>query len=120
MEALDVNVKALYYTTVVFLSLLDAGNRRHTSMSEPSSQVITISSYVGASTHALGLDELVNSLSYSSSKAAATHLGKTFASLLARWEIRSNVIEPGFFPSGALLGIHTVCVLTCEQKCQHG
>ena len=102
-EALDVNIKAIYYTTVAFLGLLDAGNKRHSAPDVPTSQVITVSSYVGLSSHALGADELVNSLSYSSSKAAATHLGKTFASLLAPWKIRSNVIEPGYFPSGASL-----------------
>ncbi|KAH8119228.1 NAD-binding protein [Phellopilus nigrolimitatus] len=93
-KTFDVNVTAVYYTTVAFLELLDAGNRRATSPEEPTSQVITISSIGG-----LRRDEFVFSISYSASKAASNHVGKLLANTLRRWKIRSNVIAPGLYPS---------------------
>jgi len=38
-------------------------------------------------------------LAYNASKAAAAHLGKMLATLLADWGIRSNVVCPGPYPS---------------------
>lgn len=34
-------------------------------------------------------------LAYNASKAAAAHLGKMLATMLAEWGVRSNVIAPG-------------------------
>ena len=96
----DVNVTAVYYTTVAFLGLLDSGNKRHASPDEPRSQVITISSVAG-----FRRDGEINSASYNASKAAATHLGKTFASLFVPYKIRSNVIAPGIYPSGKVFSV---------------
>jgi len=63
----------------------------------PSSQVITISSSGG-----FRRDDKVFSIPYTLSKAASTHLGKMLANLLMGTGIRSNIIAPGFFPSGTL------------------
>lgn len=65
------------------------------------SQVITISSGGG-----FRKDESVFSVSYTLSKAATTHLGKMLAHFLKDWQIRSNVIAPGIFPSREY-NIHT-------------
>lgn len=88
------NVSAVYYTTVAFLGLLDEGNKRGV-LPGVSSQVITISSLA-----ALRRDEKQLSASYSASKAAVIHLAKIFVSLFKDFEIRSNIIAPGIFPSG--------------------
>jgi len=87
-----INVAGVYYTTVAFLELLHEGNKRFPD--KPTSQVITISSIGG-----FRRDSKVFSLSYSTSKAAVTHLGKTLANVLKDWHIRSNVIAPGVYPS---------------------
>jgi len=93
-KTFEVNVTAVYYTTVAFLELLDAGNKRAASSDEPTSQVITVSS-IGA----LRRDDKVFSLSYSASKAAVLHLAKILVNTLKRWRIRSNIIAPGIYPS---------------------
>ena len=76
------------------LELLDAGNRRG-NMRGCTSQVLTVSSLGG-----FRRDERNFSVSYTLSKAAAIHLGKMLAHFLKDWQIRSNVIAPGIFPSG--------------------
>ena len=96
----ELHAKAVYYTTVAFLSLLDAGNRRHSSPNEPRSQVIVVSSVGGHRQSGFSSDGSSCSFSYNSSKAAATHIGLMFSTLLTPWKIRSNVIVPGFYPSG--------------------
>ncbi|KAH8201061.1 hypothetical protein TruAng_004757 [Truncatella angustata] len=57
------------------------------------SQIITVSSISGFERHGM------TGLAYSASKAGATHLGKVFATMLVQWNIRSNVIIPGLYPS---------------------
>jgi len=91
-DTFKVNVTAVYYTTVAFLELLHEGNKRGNR--DAWSQVITISSLI-----AFRKDEQVQSMSYTLSKAAVTHLGKTFAHFFKDWKIRSNIIAPGLFPS---------------------
>ncbi|GJE97661.1 NAD(P)-binding protein [Phanerochaete sordida] len=88
-----VNVTAAYYTTVQFLALLDAGNRRPHAPGV-TSQVVTVASLAG-----FRRDEKNFTVSYAVSKAAAVHLGKLLANMLKGWQIRSNVIAPGIFPS---------------------
>lgn len=97
-KTFEVNVTAVYYTTVAFLELLDAGNKRATSEDEPSSQVITVGSIGG-----FRRDDKVFSLSYSASKASVMHLSKILVNTLKRWKIRSNIIAPGLYPSGMLI-----------------
>ncbi|KAH7885189.1 NAD(P)-binding protein [Phlebopus sp. FC_14] len=60
----------------------------------PTSQVITVSS-----SGAFRVDARVLSVSYTLAKHANMHLGKLLANLLADWNIRSNVLCPGVWPS---------------------
>ena len=92
--AFEVNVAAVWYTAVCFLDLLDAGNKRGNTPGV-TSQILTVSS--GG---AFRKDDKVFSVPYTLSKSAATHLGKMLAHFLKDWQIRSNIIAPGIFPSG--------------------
>ncbi len=92
-ESFQVNTSAVWYTTVAFLELLDAGNKKE-NMRDVPSQVISITSGGG-----FRKDDKVFSMSYTLSKTAATHLGKMLAHFLKDWNIRSNVVCPGIFPS---------------------
>lgn len=113
-----VNTTAVAGVTTAFLGLLDKGNARRgwqtgklQSDSEPrgrdmkaagegiseddirTSQVISVSSIAG-------FNRIITAgMAYTASKAGATMLGKTFASLLSPYGIRSNVICPGIYPS---------------------
>ncbi|CDO72162.1 hypothetical protein BN946_scf184970.g14 [Trametes cinnabarina] len=93
-DAFDVNVTAAWYCAVAFLDLLDAANKRG-NIPGVTSQIITVSSGGG-----FRKDDKVFSVPYTLSKAAATHLGKMLAHFLKDWNIRSNVVAPGIFPSG--------------------
>ncbi|RNJ56204.1 hypothetical protein D7B24_007587 [Verticillium nonalfalfae] len=88
----DVNVSAVWYTTMAFLALLDAGNKREGGVPQ-SSQVIVTSSIGAFNKTAPG------GWAYGQSKAAATLLSKHLAGVLPRWDIRANCIAPGLFPS---------------------
>ncbi|KZT11782.1 NAD-P-binding protein [Laetiporus sulphureus 93-53] len=92
-KTFQVNVASVWFCTVAFLELLHKGNERSVA-SGITSQVITISSLA-----ALRKDSDLFSLSYGLSKAAVTHLGKTMAHYFKDWQIRSNIICPGIFPS---------------------
>ncbi|KAF8587683.1 NAD-binding protein [Ramaria rubella] len=92
-KTFEVNVTGVYYTTVAFLDLLDKGNK-HGSLPGVTSQVITTTSIAG-----FRRDGKVLGIAYSTSKAAVTHLGKILANLLKDWQIRSNLIAPGIYPS---------------------
>lgn len=94
----DVNVSAVWYTTMAFLALLDAGNKRSEMKKReggapPSSQVIVTSSIGAFNKTAPG------GWAYGQSKAAVTLLAKHLAGVLPRWDIRANCIAPGLFPS---------------------
>jgi len=82
-----VNTSAVFFSIIAFLPLLDAGNK--TGNVEQKSQVIATSSIGGLSRTAMG------GYAYGPSKAATTHLMKTFATSLVPFGIRSNVIAPG-------------------------
>lgn len=58
------------------------------------SQVITISS-----SGSFRVDARVLTISYTLAKQACTHLGRLMANILADWNIRSNVLCPGVWPS---------------------
>ncbi|EUC39953.1 hypothetical protein COCMIDRAFT_31009 [Bipolaris oryzae ATCC 44560] len=96
----NVNVTGIWLTTIAFLELLDAGNKRKNFAAQ--SQIVTIGS-IGAFQRLLG-----TSFSYNPSKAAATHLAKMFATNFAQWGIRSNVIAPGVYPSEISAGTNTM------------
>lgn len=107
----EVNVTAVYYTTVAFLELLDAGNKRPEKQpGAPTSQVVTTSS-IGA----FRRDENTFSMSYNASKAAVLHLGKILANTFKRWQIRSNIIAPGLFPSGNCIVSILYRIITLES-----
>jgi len=92
-QTFKVNVAAVWFCTVAFLELLHLGNA-HSKPRGITSQVLTVSSLAS-----FRKDSGVFSLSYTLSKAAVTHLGKMMAHYLKDWEIRSNSIAPGLFPS---------------------
>ncbi|KAI2628266.1 short chain dehydrogenase [Xylaria nigripes] len=87
----NVNISSVWYTTMSFLKLLDAGNSR--ANLEQKSQVVAISSISGFN------KENTGGFSYSQSKAACTHLIKQLSLVLPQWDIRANVICPGLYPS---------------------
>lgn len=86
-----VNTTAVFYTIVAFLELLDKGNKAKNV--EQKSQIIAISS-IGAFNRVP-----LAGYAYGSSKAGVTHMMKQFATQLVQYDIRSNVIAPGLFPS---------------------
>ncbi|KAI0518130.1 short chain dehydrogenase [Xylaria bambusicola] len=86
-----VNTSAVWYTTMTFLKLLDAGNAR--ANVEQKSQVVAISSIGGFNKTNTG------GFAYGQSKAACTHLIKQLSVVLPQWDIRANVICPGLYPS---------------------
>ncbi|KAH6704848.1 short chain dehydrogenase/reductase family [Verticillium dahliae] len=94
------NVVATWYTTMAFLRLLDAGNRKGNVRQK--SQVVAITS--------IAAFNKVNTagFAYSQSKAACTHLMKNLAVALPRWEIRANMICPGrqYFELSSSFVIH--------------
>lgn len=84
------NVAAIYFMTVAFLPLLEAGTK---SSKGYASSVINISSISG-------LTKLSqNHMAYNSTKAAAIHLTRMMATEFAKLKIRVNTIAPGVFPS---------------------
>ena len=107
-----INTTSVIGVSAAFLKLLDAGNSRRgfetgkmsnegqaRERKKPiegidqddlrTSQIITVSSIAAFNRF------VTAGLAYTSSKAGAVALGKTLASLLAPWGIRSNVICPG-------------------------
>ncbi|RWA11276.1 hypothetical protein EKO27_g3834 [Xylaria grammica] len=91
-----VNASAVWYTTMSFLKLLDAGNSR--ANVEQKSQVVAVSSIGGFNkTNTGGFAWLT--ASNGQSKAACTHLIKQLSVVLPQWDIRANVICPGLYPS---------------------
>lgn len=86
-RAFDVNVRGVYFTAVAFLGLLDAGNKKG-NVSQ-GAQVVVISS-IGAFNRVP-----LAHFGYNSSKAAALHLVKQFATIFSSLGIRFNAIAPG-------------------------
>lgn len=103
---LDTNVAAVFLTTVAFLELLDAGNKRRAE-GKPTSQVIAIGS-VG------GLTRFTDSFIYNASKAAVHHLMKNLGSFLVPHDIRTNIIAPGCKLFSALI-LPGIVLITCGQ-----
>ena len=86
-DTLETNVAAVFTTSMAFLELLDAGNKRR-EKGLPTSQIIYIGS-VG------GLNRFTSSFVYNASKAAVHHLMKNLGTFLVPFDIRTNVIAPG-------------------------
>ncbi|KAI0898833.1 NAD(P)-binding protein [Annulohypoxylon nitens] len=87
----NVNTSAVWYTTVAFLKLLDAGNKKGNI--EQTSHVIATSSIAGLNKINTG------GFAYGQSKAACLHLVKHLSVVLPQWDIRANAISPGLYPS---------------------
>ncbi|KAF7559930.1 hypothetical protein G7046_g4221 [Stylonectria norvegica] len=90
-ETFAVNTTGVFNTVAAFLELLDEGNKRGNLKQR--SQVIATSS-IGAYNRqpALGY-------AYGGSKAAVLHIFKQLSTSLAPFNIRANVIAPGFYES---------------------
>jgi NAD(P)-dependent dehydrogenase (short-subunit alcohol dehydrogenase family) len=88
-KVLDTNLKAPFFLTQAFLSLLKAGATR----ARPSC-VINIGSIDG-----INVPRLAPNYAYGPSKAAIHHLTRVLAVLLAREGILVNSIAPGMFES---------------------
>ncbi|KZF21030.1 NAD(P)-binding protein [Xylona heveae TC161] len=91
-STLETNTTATFYSVVAFLKLLDEGNKKG-NMGLTKSQVIATSSISSYSR------VITSGYAYSASKAAVTHLMKAMATNLVPYDIRSNVIMPGVYPS---------------------
>ena len=87
-------VTSVYFTTVAFLPLLQAGLKPNGGPLEPLGvSVITISSMSGLMRHAQG------HFSYNAAKGATVHLTKLMSAEFQRANIRVNSVAPGYFPS---------------------
>ncbi|WYZ37126.1 hypothetical protein EsH8_II_000632 [Colletotrichum jinshuiense] len=89
-ETFAVNTTGVFFTVAAFLELLDEGNKR--SSFKQRSQVIATSSIGAYNRNPLGY-------AYGSSKAAVVHMFKQLSTTLVPFNIRANVIAPGFYPS---------------------
>ncbi|KAK8014597.1 hypothetical protein PG990_007893 [Apiospora arundinis] len=90
-QTFAVNTSAVWYTTMAFLPLLDAGNKKGNVWQK--SQVVATSSIAGFNKVNTG------GFAYGQSKAACTHLMKQLSVSLPTFDIRANVICPGLYPS---------------------
>ncbi|KAH7015988.1 hypothetical protein B0J12DRAFT_714715 [Macrophomina phaseolina] len=126
VDTLRTNTASVALVSAAFLHLLDAGNRRRgweggrvgldktrrrswqaevhgtqgiDEADTRQSQIVTVASIAGFNRH------VTAGVAYSASKAAAVHVGKSLATLLREWGVRSNVIAPGVYPS-AMTGEH--------------
>ncbi len=91
-ETFAVNVTGVLYTSIAFLKLLDAGNKKQNVTQR--SQIL-ITSSMGAFFRSME----VPGAAYVTSKAAVNNLIKSLAQCLAKFEIRVNGIAPGIFLS---------------------
>jgi NAD(P)-dependent dehydrogenase (short-subunit alcohol dehydrogenase family) len=91
-----VNATSVYYTSLAFLELLDAGNKHSPNIH---SQIIATSS-IGGFSRLSGA-----SFAYSSSKAAVTHMVKMMSTAFVPFGIRCNVLAPGLVQSELAAGV---------------
>ena len=89
-KTFDTDVTAVYFTTVAFLPLLQAGTQKRGHLS---ASVIVISSMSGIMRHSQG------HFSYNTAKGATVHLSKLMSAEFQKARIRVNSIAPGYFPS---------------------
>ncbi|CAJ2512365.1 Uu.00g053800.m01.CDS01 [Anthostomella pinea] len=89
----NTNVTSVYFTTVAFLPLLQAGISPKGPLEPYAASVITISSMSGIMRHAQG------HFSYNTAKGATVHLTKLMSAEFSKAKIRVNSIAPGYFPS---------------------
>jgi len=84
------DVSAVYFTSVVFLPLLQAGSKKRGQFT---SSIITISSMSGLIKDAQG------HFSYNAAKGATIQLTNLMSGEFAKAGLRVNSIAPGYFPS---------------------
>lgn len=89
----ETDVTSVYFTTVAFLPLLQAGIEPHGPLNKFGSSVIVTSSMSGMMRHAQG------HFSYNAAKGATVHLTKLMSAEFQRCWVRVNSIAPGYFPS---------------------
>lgn len=89
----ETDVTAVYFTTVAFLPLLQAGLRPHGPLERWAPSVITTSSMSGLMRHAQG------HFAYNAAKAATVHLSRLMSAEFQRTGVRVNSVAPGYFPS---------------------
>ncbi|KAL0940398.1 short-chain dehydrogenase/reductase [Colletotrichum truncatum] len=89
-ETFAVNTTGVFFTAAAFLELLDEGNKR--SNFKQRSQVIATSSIGAFNRQPMGF-------AYAGSKSAVVHIFKQLSTVLVPFNIRANVIAPGFYPS---------------------
>ncbi|KAF2116322.1 short-chain dehydrogenase/reductase [Lophiotrema nucula] len=95
-QTFEVNTTAVFFTITAFLGLLGEGNKQGFKQT---SQVVATSSIGGFNRLPLA------GHAYGASKAAVTHMMKQFASTLVPYDIRANVLAPGFYPSEMTSGM---------------
>jgi len=89
-ENYNTNVTAVYFSSVAFLPLLQAGANKHGTFS---ASIIVISSMSGIMRHAQG------HFSYNAAKGATIQLSRLMSAEFQKLHIRVNSIAPGYFPS---------------------
>ena len=92
-DTFNTDVTSVYFTTVAFLPLLQAGVEPKGPLEAFAPSVITISSMSGIMRHAQG------HFSYNTAKGATVHLTKLMSAEFQKAGIRVNSIAPGYFPS---------------------
>ncbi|KAK4451149.1 short chain dehydrogenase/ reductase [Podospora aff. communis PSN243] len=94
-DVFNTNVTAVYFTTLAFLSLLQAASTQSGHMS---GNVIVISSMSGIIRHSQG------HFAYNAAKGATVHLTKLMSTEFQKTGVRVNSIAPGYFPSEMTTG----------------
>ncbi|MCJ1259570.1 hypothetical protein MMC24_007409 [Lignoscripta atroalba] len=89
-DTFNTNVSAVYFTTVAFLPLLQAGTEKRGHLS---ASVIVISSMSGIMRNSQG------HFAYNAAKGATVHLSKLMSAEFQKTRVRVNSIAPGYFPS---------------------
>jgi len=89
-DTYNTDVTSVYFSTVAFLPLLQAGKESHGHLS---ASVIVISSMSGIMRHAQG------HFSYNAAKGGTVQLTKLMSAEFQKLGIRVNSIAPGYFPS---------------------
>ncbi|KAM0793020.1 hypothetical protein ACM66B_000511 [Microbotryomycetes sp. NB124-2] len=96
-QSLDINVAALYWTSVGFAPLLHEAYKQNPSSAEEPREtpnIINIGSIAGTHNARDGA-----SVAYQTSKSAVIHLTKCLATRFLPLHVRVNGINPGLFPS---------------------
>jgi len=93
---MKVNVGGLYWMSIKFLPLLAKGKDKTPGYTSSIINVTSISGFMKGNSS--------GQFAYATSKAAASHLSRMLATVLAQTKVRVNVIAPGVFPSEMTAG----------------